>query len=443
MIVRLQYIFILLLAGQCLLAQGVLTTSDAVDLLLQQNYGVNIARNSVKIAENNTSKELNGYRPTLGTSAGVDASLGGSSQTFGPAFAQGDDNTIAVNNAFQWGGNAALQANYTVFDRTRDYTYQQLQEQLTLSDLELRQTIETNILQLFNAYYQLAQLSENLTVQERTVEVDKQRKTRAEYRFEFGQGAKLDVLNAEVDIQRDSVEVLNLQQQINNTRRNINVIIGREVNTDFAVDTEVTYDPVLSLEQLVAQAKANNIQLLAADQNLKISAYDMQLVDATGKPTVNANASYTFSLSDLPDESFTTFQSNRGLGVGLTLGWNIFDGGVRKVRRQNVGIALESQSLQRQQVEAEVVRDLTSAWDSYQNALFILRVEENNIATAQVNFERTEEFFKTGSVTSIEFRQAQLNLLNAERSYNNAKYNAKLLEVQLLQLSGGLLKGVR
>ena len=436
-----KYIVFLLGITHVLSAQQVLSTDQAVALLLKHNYGVNIARNNVKIAEQNTSKELNGYLPTVNASAGLDASLGGSGQTFGEAFSQGQgNNTISVTNAFQWGANAAVQANYTLFDRTRDYTLDQLKETLTLSDLELRQTIEQNVLQLYSFYYQLAQLSENLAVQKRTLEISQQRKTQAEYRFGFGQGTKLDVLNAEVDIKRDSVDLLNLEQQLANVRRNINVVIGQDVNTDFIVDTNLDYDLIVGLSQLIEQARANNVQLLAIDQNVRITSYDKQILDATRMPTVNANASYSFSLSDLPDESFTTFQNNRGLGVGLTLGWNLFDGGIRKKRKENVEIALQSQAIQKQQAEAEIIRDLTSAWESYQNALFILGVEESSIATAQVNFDRTEAYFKAGSLTSVEFRQAQLNLLNAERSYTNAKYDAKLLEVQLLQLSGSLLE---
>lgn len=42
-------------------------------------------------------------------------------------------------------------------------------------------------------------------------------------------------------------------------------------------------------------------------------------------------------------------------------------------------------------------------------------------------------------VNSIEFRQAQLNLLNAELSRNQAKFAAKLAELDLLQISGQLL----
>ena len=62
-----------------------------------------------------------------------------------------------------------------------------------------------------------------------------------------------------------------------------------------------------------------------------------------------------------------------------------------------------------------------------------------NILTAKNNFDRTQEKFRLGQVTSIEFRQAQLNLLSAELSRNQAKYEAKLAELFVLQLSGELL----
>ena len=36
---------------------------------------------------------------------------------------------------------------------------------------------------------------------------------------------------------------------------------------------------------------------------------------------------------------------------------------------------------------------------------------------------------KLGQVTSIEFRQAQINLINAKTAVNNAKFDAKLIEL--------------
>ena len=60
------------------------------------------------------------------------------------------------------------------------------------------------------------------------------------------------------------------------------------------------------------------------------------------------------------------------------------------------------------------------------------------MATAQDNFKRSETSFSLGQISSVEFRQAQLNLLNAEQALSKSKYDAKNAEFQVLALMGVL-----
>ena len=69
----------------------------------------------------------------------------------------------------------------------------------------------------------------------------------------------------------------------------------------------------------------------------------------------------------------------------------------------------------------------------------IYKLQEQNVITATNNYERSLERYKLGQITSVELRQAQINLLNAKTSKNLAKYQAKLSELELLQLTGQLL----
>jgi outer membrane protein len=415
------------------ISQTTLTQAEAVEIMLANNYGIRIAKNNRLIAENNTSRELNGYIPTVNASAAANTNLGGSHQEFSNGM------EANVENAFTWGSNASVTANYTLLDKRRSVNLEQLKELVKLSDFELRQTMELNLLQLFNAYYEVASLTENLSLQTQTMNLSRQRLLSAQYRYDYGQGIKLDVLNAEVDIQRDSINFLNIKQLLANSKRNLNVIMGRSVETGFEVDTEVRYSENLSLENLLAAVQNNNIEVQISNKNLEINNYDLQILDAERKPTLSTSASYNFSYQNNAPAAFITSSSSRGLGIGLNLAWNIFDGGVRKVRKQNVNIAIQNQQVSRQQLLEELERDVTNAWESYQNALQILEVENASLATNRLNFERTEELYKSGQLNSVEFRQAQLNLLNAAVNYNTAKYDAKVIEIQLLQLSGDIL----
>ncbi len=431
------YVFLVLISIQNILAQAVLTKAQAVQITLENNYDIKVAKNNIAIAENNTSRELNGYLPTVNANAGLNSRLGGGSQKL----FSGQENS--TSNAFNWGGNAAVRGDFTLIDRTRDISVKQLEELVGLQDLQLQQIIENNLLAVFNNYYEVARLTQNSAVQEQTIELSKQRLQRATYQYDYGQGIRLDVLNAEVDIQRDSINLLNLKNQLANAKRNLNVAMGRAVGTRVDVDTTVNYQTNLVLENLIEQAKKHNVLIRLLNKNLDIAALDFDIIESTKKPTLSANASYNFNYSNNASGSFIDVSNSRGLSAGLTLGWNLYDGGRRKLQKENAKLNVENQLVQKEQIAQQLERDVINAWENYQNALFILRAEQQNLATNQLNFERTEEQFKVGQVTSVEFRQAQLNLLNAATNLNTAKFDAKIIEINLLQLSGRLMKGVK
>ena len=84
----------------------------------------------------------------------------------------------------------------------------------------------------------------------------------------------------------------------------------------------------------------------------------------------------------------------------------------------------------------QVVFNLLNAFDAYTVSLFILNSQSDNVGTAQRNFERSEEAYRIGQVGSVEFRQAQLNLLNAKIQLSQSEINAKNAELQVLALAG-------
>ena len=293
---------------------------------------------------------------------------------------------------------------------------------------------------MFSIYYNVAQLSENTEALKETITISKDRLTRAGYQFDYGQNTKLEVLNAEVDINNDSINLINAKQQLKNTKRDLNVVLGNQLNQDFKVDTTIRFLLQLDKDNLLEKTKANNVTLLQANKNINISQLDIKTSRAQFLPTVGLVGSYGWNESTNNSPlAFVLQNTTTGVSAGLNLSWNLFDGGTAITNTQNAKLNLEIQELQKEQLIVEIERNFNNAWDDYQNRLTIYEVQNDNIKTAQNNFERTQERFKLGQVTSIEFRQAQLNLLNAELSRNQAKYQAKLSELTVLQISGELL----
>lgn len=424
--------------------EKMLSKDAAVSLALENNYGIKVAKNRVEIAENNKSILNSGYLPTVTGSAGANYNDLLKSTTEFPGQSLED---IEINDAESQSYSAALAVNYTLFDGLgRWYDYKRLREQYALSELQARETIENTIIQLFSVYYEVARLTENKKIFQQALEISKQRLKRAEYAFEYGQSTKLGVLNAQVDITNDSINVMTAKQSLSNVKRDLNVILNQELKELYAVDTVIQFVPRLQLEDYLIQAKKNNVSLLIVDKGLKINEYDIKVNTSGYLPNIGLTGSYGWNLNQSAPSSFGngqifpgTNRTSNNIGLGASLTWNLFDGGGTTTRVKNAKIAHLNQELLVKQVVLEVDRDIENALEIYENRLRIFKIQEQNVLTNKNNFERSKEQFQLGRITSIEFRQAQINLLNAQTNKNLAKYDAKLSEMQLLQLTGQLL----
>lgn len=421
-----------------------LTKEDAIALALENNYGINVAKNQVEVAKNNKSVLNSGYLPSLTGTANANYNRDDSVIEFPGQL--NEDGTprgdFEIDKAEAQRYSSTLNANYTLFDGLgRLYNYKRLKEQYQLSELQARETIENTILQLFSVYFEIARLTENENVLKQALDISRDRYRRSQYAFEYGQSTKLDVLNAQVDITNDSISVLNARQQLSNTKRDLNVLLNQNLDVLYAVDTLVEFLPKIKLEEFVEQASFNNVALLQTEKGLNINAYDIKVQRSGYLPKVGLNGSYGWNLNQSAPSAFFpgTNNNNLNFGVGASLTWNLFDGGGTTVRVKNAKIAYENQELLKNQIELEVRRDIRNAMAIYENRLVIFSIQEQNVLTNQNNFDRSKEQFQLGRITSIEFRQAQINLLNAQTNKNLAKYDAKLAELQLLQLTGQLL----
>ena len=262
-------------------------------------------------------------------------------------------------------------------------------------------------------YFEVARLSENIGVLEETFANTRNRLQRAEYSFEYGQTNKLDVLNAEVDLVNDSINLMNERQSLRNTQRDLNVLLNEDLTDLFSVDTNVVFINALSLDAFLEEGEKNNIRMLQAEKNIMIIDYNLKSGKSVFLPTVGLTGFYGWNLNQNAPGAFfpgVNVNNRRNFGLGASLTWNLFDGGTGITQIKNARVLLDSQEILEKQIKQEVN-----------------------------NYNRSNERYKLGQITSVELRQAQLNLLNAKTSKNLAKYNAKLAELQLLQLTGQLL----
>ena len=425
--------------------QTVLSREDALALALEHNYGILMSRNTLEVADNNRSLANAGFLPNLAVSSGATYNNADTDISFPGQFLE--DGTprpdLSINEAISRGYNARLTLNYTLFDGgVRWFNYQRLRTQYQITELQLRETIEQTVLQLFTVYFQVAFLEETLVNSQEALSISKDRAERAEAQFGYGQTNKLAVLNAQVDVTNDSIALLGVQRQLSTAQRDLNTLLGRSVDQSFTVDKDVTWASSELLSLSMEEALQNNVDVLQAKALLAQNKYDIKIAQGGYLPSVGLNGAYGWNENQNPRSAFFpgTINDSYSLGLGATLTWNLFDGGRTIIRTNNARIALENQTLAEKQTLLQMERDLRNARQNYENALEIYELQSLQVTTAQNNFERTKALYAQGSITSVEFRQAQLNWTNALIQRSRAKYDAKLAEMTWLRLSGSLLR---
>ena len=441
-----RYIFTLLFLGLIFKIEGQenLTKEQALAIALEENFGIKVSRNVTEIVKNNSSVLNSGYLPTVSV-------LGGSNYTGSDAEiafpGQVDEDGVPIPNRIfedqeSQRFNAGVNLNYTLFDGLgRKYNYKRLKEQYALSELQLRETIEFTILQLFEVYFNVAQLTESNVIFKENLSISKERQKRTEVAFIHGQGNKLAVLNAEVDVTNDSINLIQIKQQLDNSKRDLNLLLNRPIEKIFGVDFNVDFVSPILIESWVETAAENNVELLKQKSNSQINSYDIKISQSGYLPTLGLVGSYGWNLNKSPASAFFpgTNNTSYSVGVGASLSWNLFDGGRTLTRVKNAKLTFENQDLLEQESKLSFSRDLTNSIQNFKNAKEIFNIQKKQVETATYNFDRSKAQYKLGSITAIEFRQAQINLTNAQNQSTIAKYQAKLAELQLIQITGQLL----
>lgn len=443
---RARYIIVIFFLGIIykIQSQENLSKEEALTIALEENFGIKVSRNVTEIVKNNSSVLNSGYLPTVSISGGSnytesDAEIAFPGQVY-------EDGTPIPNRIFEdqesQRFNAGVNLNYTLFDGLgRKFTYKRLKEQYALSELQLRETIEFTILQLYEVYFNIAQLTESKSIFQENLSISKERQKRAEIAFIHGQGNKLAVLNAQVDVTNDSINLIQIKQQLDNSKRDLNLLLNQPIGQDFEVDLNVDFIPYIQIESFLENAAENNVELLKQKSNTQINSYDIKISQSGYLPTVGLVGSYGWNLNKSPASPFFPGTNNNSysVGVGASLSWNLFDGGRTLTRVKNAKLTLENQGLIEQESKLSFTRDISKSIQNFKNAKEIFKIQKKQVETATYNFNRSKAQYKLGSITAIEFRQAQINLTNAQNQRTIAKYQAKLAELQLIQITGQLL----
>jgi outer membrane protein len=413
-------------------AQEMLTLENAVKIALENNYEIKIADNNLKIDKTNVAIGNAGMLPSISAVATDNNSILNTSQT------RSDGTTVELKNAKNNNLNYGVALDWTIFDGLKMFAkYDELKELQNMSDAQLKMTILNKVSSVNSVYYDLIQEQQKLYDLDSTIIISQKRLEFTKNRYTIGKNSKLDVLNAQVDLNTDLSNLLKEKQAYANAKTLLNQILARDLNTDFKVSEGINVDRKLKLVELIALAEKQNPELEMQIINKKVTELELKQIKGERYPTIKLNSGYNFN-DTKSSLGFTTQSSAHGLNYGFTASLNLFDGDAQNRNEKIAQMQVDNSKLVIDQQLNQLRSNLTVAFQVYLTNLDLIDLEANNTAISKQNLEITAEKFKIGTITSVEFRAAQLNFINSRIRLSSAQFQAKLSEITLRELAGTL-----
>ena len=410
----------------------VLTVEEAVAVALKNNYDIRLAANDLKIDEQNVSLANAGLLPSLTGSFGQNNTIQNSRQVRADGTVQELDN--ARNNNMNYGVNLG----WTIFDGFRMFArYDQLKELEKQGEAEFKLMVLTRVSDVLTTYYDLVQQQQMLTALDTAIVISKQRVETADNRFTIGKAAKLEVLNAQVDLNTDQTNYLRQKELYENTKTFLNELMARDLTTRFRVVDAVAIDENLKLAGLMDEASQQNPQIQIALINKRVAEFNLKQVRAARYPQIGVSAGYVFNESE-SSLGFARENNGRGFSYGISATINIFNGFLQK-RNENIAkLQIDSSKILIEQQTQSVNSQLISAYQTYLTNLELVELEAKNEEIAEQNLDITMEKYRIGTITQLEVRTAQLNYVNARVRNSSAQFQAKISEIALKELAGNI-----
>ncbi len=409
-----------------------LTLAEARALTLSNNYGIQIQQLNSDIATLQNTAGYAGMLPTISATAAYNTELTNSEQQY----FSGDVRSVtnAGANAF----DAGVYLNWTLFDGFAMFaTRDKLSELAAKGELQLKNEIEYTMYDLNAAWYQMIQLQEAADVNNKNIEVSLERYRIAKNRETLGAASHLDVLQAEVDLHTDSASLMQTNLQLKNTKAKINNIIGRDPSTEFTSTDNIVVNTGIIYSDVVTKSIENNTELQIAKKDEAIYNLQIKEFKAMLYPELNLTGGYGY-LKSTSEAGFVESNLNYGPSVGLSLNIPLFNGFTTS---KNIDIAQIGQQIvttQTQQLQLDINTWIYTLYNQYTTSLALMELEQRNIEAAQQNVTIALAKFDLGNITSVELREIQQALLNAQNRLLLETLNAKLAELQLMKISGQL-----
>ncbi len=418
-----------------------LRLSDCIQMALKNNCSLKTAEYSDKAAKMDVLGSYQGILPSISASASSGEMETGpseylSTEPVGIDAVTGniiyEQRTRKISEASRKSSSASLTISQNIFDG--GIWWNQIRKSKTdkrSSEYNLESQRNNVIFEVQNAYFDLNKQVKLLEVNKLAVQRSQAQLNRTQIMYELGATARLDVFRAKVSLGNDRIVLLRQKNIVEQSKKQLNLTMGRDPFMLLNIEHELPLTPELpQVDDMIQNAFENQPLVKKNEEDIQSRKLSVSMAEGLYYPRLSVYFNHDRRHEEL-NKIYSDLNQNYTTTYGVQLSFNIFSGFSDYANVQKAKINRRSAQENFEDYKRTLKSTIHQYYSDYESYLDIIEINRDNLEAAKEEFRLADERYKIGAGTSLEVRESQVNLTEAERLLIDTQYNARIVLAQL------------
>ena len=416
----------------CFSQEKPFTLKDCIDMGFKNSVELKISFENLKQSDLSTKKYFAPFLPSVDFSfannlLGYDA--GGNDIVFG-----------TVNPSTY---NSSVSVNYNFFNMFKDVdSYSYYQKRYLGAELSFASIKQDVAYEIISSYYRVLNSEKTLQVRKKALAQKIEYLKLAESLFRSGIKSKSDYLNAQIQIKKSEVSLLDSENDLKAVRARLNNLLGILPENETNLTDDIEYlQPDYSLEKLTRNVFEGNYDWKKAKISREAVAISTSLEERALWPSIGIDGNFSVSLSRYMKNSLEwthngRLDQNASWGVGLSISYPIFDGAINSIKYQLSRSALDIEDFGIEALKRDLLEKTYIYYNNIMKVFEELSLYKEQVILSRESMDLIQSRYRSGISSFLDLTDAELNYISAEIGYYQMIYSYKTQKYDIERLSG-------